>query len=175
MDGAGPGEQARGLGQEGRGEVESSAARRRIARRKAGPFDRRRCVEAAPPALLHGISQLNRGAYFEQHETLEALWLSEAGDVRYLYQGILLVGIGCYHLLRGNHAGAAATLARGITLLRWFEPACQGVDVTRLVADAGRCLDAVRALGPAGVDRLEGELLPRVHLVNAASPGSPGS
>ena len=40
------------------------------------------CDEAAPPELLEGIAQCNRGEFFEQHETLELLWRAEARDLR---------------------------------------------------------------------------------------------
>ena len=30
---------------------------------------------------------------FEQHETLELLWRAERRDIRYLYQGILQIGV----------------------------------------------------------------------------------
>lgn len=148
---------------------------RRIAKKPTGPYSRTRCELAAPPALLAGIEELNRGLYFEQHETLEALWLSEPDDVRYLYQGILLVGVGLYHLERGNRVGARSKLRRGLECLEWFRPACQGVDVERLVADASRLLAAVEALGPSAPLEVDRALYPRVGLLpTAASPGSPG-
>jgi hypothetical protein len=115
--------------------------------------------------LLEGIARFNRGEYFEQHETLETLWRAEPGDVRYLYQGILLVGVGCYHLSRGNRTGAVAKLRTGIALLRRFEPACQGVDVDLLVADAQRLLLVVEAADPRRLGEIDRALYPRVYLV----------
>ncbi len=138
--------------------------RRPIRKRRDGPFSRARCAEAPPPGLRLGIAEFNRGEFFQQHETLESLWRDEPDDVRYLYQGILLVGVGCYHLLRGNYAGATSKLSRGIDLLRWFEPACQGVDVAQLVAATATCLAAVEALGPARLAELDPRLLPTVRL-----------
>jgi len=68
--------------------------------------------------------EFDRGECFQQHETLEELRREEPDDVLYLCQGILLVGVGCYHLLRGNYVGAASKLTRGWELLRWFERTC---------------------------------------------------
>lgn len=148
---------------------------RRIAKKLSGPYSRARCDLAAPAALLAGIEELNRGLYFEQHETLEALWLAEPDDVRYLYQGILLVGVGLYHLEHGNRVGAKSKLHRGLECLEWFRPACQGVDVERLLAEASRLLAAVEALGPAAPMDVDRALYPRVWLLpTVASPGSPG-
>jgi uncharacterized protein len=46
--------------------------------------ERHACDEPPPPDLLKGIAQFNRGEYFEQHETLERLWMVERRDVRRL-------------------------------------------------------------------------------------------
>lgn len=142
----------------------SSVRTPRSRKRLHGPYDRTLCAQQPPEGLRVALDQFNRGEYFEQHETLEELWRDEPDDVRYLYQGILLVGVGCYHARRSNFAGATSKLSLGISLLRWFEPACQGVDVTRLVADSAACLSALRALGPDRIGDLDPRLLPKVRL-----------
>ena len=73
----------------------------------------RRCSESPPPRLRRGIEQFNRGEFYEQHETLEEEWLAERDPVRYLYQGILQIGVGFEHLRRDNRAGARALWQRG--------------------------------------------------------------
>lgn len=130
-----------------------------------GPFHTDRCGEPAPARLVEGIDQFNRGEYFEQHETLELLWRAESDDVRYLYQGILLVGVGLYHLRRGNFHGAQAKLATGARFLQWFRPTCQGVDVDSLIAQATAARDAILALGRERLSEFDPALTPRVRLV----------
>jgi predicted metal-dependent hydrolase len=129
-----------------------------------GPFHSERCGEPAPHLLRRGIEQFNSGEYFEQHETLETLWRAERDDLRYLYQGILLVGVGLLHLQRGNYHGAEAKLATGVRLLQWFRPACQGIDVEALIADAARARDAVLALGRDHLAEFDWALAPVVRL-----------
>ena len=124
------------------------------------------CDAPAPPALLEGIAQFNRGEFFEQHETLETLWRAEAGDVRRLYQGILQIGVAMYHVTGGNHHGAVYMLKRGTAYLRPFAPRCQSVDVDALLAQAARVLDAVEQLGCDGLDRFDWTLAPRVRLID---------
>ncbi len=109
---------------------------------------RARCDDPAPPELVRAIEQLNAGELFEQHETLELLWRATREPVRDLYHGILQVGVGLYHWSRGNFHGATVLLAEGIDKLRPFEPACQGVNVKALIADASRLRAELRALGP---------------------------
>jgi hypothetical protein len=133
-------------------------------RPRYGPFHTDRCAAPPPDLLRRGVEQFNRGEYFEQHETLETLWRAETDDVRYLYQGILLVGVGLYHLRRNNYHGAVAKLETGVRLLQWFRPACQGVDVDALIADATRVRDLIVALGRERLADLAPALIPAVRL-----------
>lgn len=121
------------------------------------------CHEPPPIELLEGVAQFNRGEYFEQHETLELLWRAERRDVRRLYQGILQIGVAFHHLRRLNHHGTVYMLTRGPGYLAPFAPACQSVDVARLLADAGAALAEVRRLGPSRLDEFDWALAPRVH------------
>jgi hypothetical protein len=67
--------------------------------------------------------------------------------VRGLYHGILQVGVGMHHWTKGNFHGATVLLAEGIERLRPFAPACQGVDVAALIADASELRDELLRLG----------------------------
>src|SRR3954467_13815994 len=104
------------------------------------------CDEPPPPELLAGIAQFNRGEFFEQHETLELLWRAERRDVRYLYQGILQIGVAFHHLRRLNHHGTVYMLTRGPRYLAPFAPQCQCVDVAALLQDAAAAREAVERL-----------------------------
>jgi uncharacterized protein len=121
------------------------------------------CAAPPPAALYAGIAEFNSGAYFECHETLEAIWMREPGSIRRLYQGILQVGVGFYHLRNGNYRGALNLLRSASGYLADFEPACLGVDVARLRADAAAVRAAVVALGPERVREFDVRGLPRVH------------
>ncbi len=108
-----------------------------------------RCGEGPPAALVHGVALFNQGDYWDCHEVLEDLWRDEPDPVRYLYQGVLLVGVGLHHLQRGNRHGAVTKLRAGAALLAPYEPSCQGVDVTALRRAASAVLDIVEDT-PAG-------------------------
>ena len=122
------------------------------------------CQEAPPPELLHGIEQFNQREYFECHETLENIWNREPRPIRTLYKGILQVGVGCYHLLRGNYHGAVVKLESGAAYLEAFAPRCQSVEVARLIADAHILRARVIELGPEHFRAVELNLLPQVRL-----------
>jgi predicted metal-dependent hydrolase len=133
--------------------------------RKEAPRRSARCAGAPPPGLLAGIAQFNAGAFWDCHETLEDLWRVEPDHIRYLYQGLLQIGVGFYHLRRGNHRGAVNKLAGGLAYLAPSAPACLGVDVARLRAEAGAILAALRALGPDRLGEFNATTLPQVHLL----------
>lgn len=133
------------------------------------------CAEPPPPPLLAGVDQFNRGLFFEQHETLEDLWRAETREVRRLYQGILQIGVAMYHVGRRNHHGAVYMLTRGPAYLQPFSPVCQTVDVADLLAQAARIRAEVERLGPAGLERFDWALAPRVRLTAGDRPqAAPG-
>ncbi len=104
------------------------------------------------------MEQFNAGEYWECHEILERIWREEPRDVRYLYQGVLLVGVGLYHLERRNRHGAQAKLESGLELLERFEPECGGVDVAGLACETRSVLARLTG-GPSGIE--EALKLPR--------------
>lgn len=124
-----------------------------------------KCAEPPSPALLQGIAEFNRGEFFEQHETLEAAWIEEEDPIRYLYQGILQVGVGFHHLSRGNAYGAMRLWRRGVALLEAFPPVCQRVDVAGLIAATRRCMAELERLGRGGIHDFDRSLIPTIRLV----------
>jgi predicted metal-dependent hydrolase len=123
-----------------------------------------RCGDPPPEGLLVGIEQFNRREFFECHETLEAVWNAEPGLIRVLYKGILQVGVGCYHLLRGNYRGALIKLQSGADYLEPYAPQCMGIEVGRLIADARRLRAEVERLGPEHLDEIDLSLLPVIRM-----------
>jgi uncharacterized protein len=123
------------------------------------------CDEDPPPQLVEGIAQFNRGEYFEQHETLELLWRAERRDVRYLYQGILQIGVAFHHLRRLNHHGTVYMLTRGSRYLAPFAPRCQRVDVAALLEAARTALAEVERLGPQRLTEFDWRLAPTVRML----------
>lgn len=134
--------------------------------KKTAPRASTRCAEAPPAELVHGIEQFNRHEFFEQHETLENIWIREPDPVRYLYQGILQVGVGFYHWSRGNWKGAVAKLRQGLAKLEPYRPACMEVDVERLVRETSAMFDDLQRRGPRDLPPFPPPGLPRVHWIS---------
>jgi predicted metal-dependent hydrolase len=123
------------------------------------------CEEPLPDRVRHAITEFNTGQYFEQHETLEAVWRAEPRPIRELYRGILQIGLACYQVQRANGVGAIKMLDRAQRWLQPFRPACQGVEVDRLLADAERLRNEIGRVGFNRLDRIDRSLFPIVHLL----------
>ncbi len=94
------------------------------------------CAESLPPLVVRGLQEFNLGKFYTCHETLEDAWNAESRPVRLLYQGILQIGVGFFHITQNNRCGAVKVLERGIPKLARFAPRCQGIDVAALLAAA---------------------------------------
>ena len=88
--------------------------------------------------------------------------MEEPGRVRFLYQGILQVGVGFYHQQNGNWRGATGVLRSGIERLREFEPATLGIDVAKLVRESENCLEELERLGRGRVREFDVTRIPKV-------------
>jgi predicted metal-dependent hydrolase len=121
--------------------------------------------ERLPDLALRGIEEFNRGEFYECHEYLEEAWMQEPRRVRFLYQGILQVGVGFYHQHNGNWRGATGLLRNGIARLKEFEPETLGIDVAGLVRECERCLEELERLGRERVQEFDASMIPRVELV----------
>jgi uncharacterized protein len=121
--------------------------------------------EGLPDLALKGIVEFNRGEFYECHEYLEEAWMQEPRRIRFLYQGILQVGVGFYHQQNGNWRGATGLLRNGTTRLKEFEPESMGIDVARLVRESERCLRELEDLGRERVGEFDQSTVPKVVFI----------
>ncbi|GFO64783.1 DUF309 domain-containing protein [Geomonas paludis] len=121
------------------------------------------CRQAPPPELQQAIDEFNLREWFACHETLEELWVGEKGELRDFYQGLLQVAVALYHWHNGNFKGAEGLLQRGPDLLRRVPDTCLGVDVARLVAEAGVLREALLTLGEERMAEVNQALIPKLH------------
>lgn len=91
--------------------------------------------------------------------------MREPRRIRFLYQGILQVGVGFYHLHNGNWNGAVGILRYGIRRLQDFEPCALGIDVAGLVCESKACLRDLEELGSERVWHFDRSKIPRVRLL----------
>lgn len=128
-----------------------------------GELDPWSCDETPPELFYVGLEQFNRGEYFEQHESLEEIWIADQRPLRRLYQGILKIGVGFLKLRIGNYRGTINHIAGGIAYLERFDSDCLGVDIARLISEAREVREQVLALGPDRIGEFDLSTLPTVH------------
>jgi predicted metal-dependent hydrolase len=139
----------------------AAAVRSRIRRERAQM--RAESSEEVPELVLKGIEEFNKGEFYECHEYLEEAWMQEPRRVRFLYQGILQVGVGFYHQRNGNWRGATGLLRNGTIRLKEFEPVTLGIDVARLIRECERCLEELEKLGRERVREFDQTRVPKVE------------
>lgn len=128
-------------------------------------IDTNRCRDTPPPLLLEGIKLFNQGDYFECHEIIENAWNEEKDPVRVMYQGILQIGVACYHVEKKNWRGAMKVLERGIPKAGRFAPSCMGIDIAHLLADAEAIRQELLRLGPNWQGEFDPQLFPTIQFL----------
>ncbi len=121
------------------------------------------CNEALPADALRGLRYFNTGNYFEAHEYLETAWKDEPREIRDLYRAVLQVGVGYYHLTRGNYTGAIKMFRRSRKFLDRLPPVCQGINLAKLRLDMDRVEAEMRLLGPERIGSFNRSLLKKVE------------
>jgi CheY-like chemotaxis protein len=119
-----------------------------LLKRHAWKPDLSACDGPLPPGIVKGIGEFNNQSFYRCHDSIELVWVDEPGDVRLMYQGLLQIGVAFYQVQQGNWAGLVKMMARGKGKLLPFLPACQGLDLARLLEDVERCEVELRELGP---------------------------
>jgi len=125
------------------------------------------CHDAPSGQVLLGIRQFNSHQWYQCHETFEALWLVEQGEVRHLYQGIIQLAIAQHHWQNGNLNGALALLCSAIGYLERVAGSCLWIDVTTLIGQAAALQQALKGLDAASMHTLDQVLLLQISTVSS--------
>ncbi|MGB2925873.1 MAG: DUF309 domain-containing protein [Limnothrix sp.] len=112
-----------------------------------------------PDEFFVGVQQLNDGEFYRCHDILEALWFEAMEPEKSLYQGILQIAVGCYHLGNQNLRGATILVGEGLQRLRNNEEQdYAGFDVTDFVVQGEKLLLTLQLLEPEKVATVAAEL-----------------
>jgi CheY-like chemotaxis protein len=125
--------------------------------------DRSRCQDNPPSLLQEGLKLFNQGRFFECHEVIEAAWMREKEPIRVMYQGILQIGVACYHIRNKNWRGAIKVLERGVPKIGRFAPSCMGINLAKLLEDAEAIREGLVRVGPEWQDEFDQRLFPTIE------------
>jgi 8-oxo-dGTP pyrophosphatase MutT (NUDIX family) len=93
--------------------------------------------------LARGLAQIDRGEYFEAHESLEDVWRAADPAEKDFFQGLVHVAVAWYQAGRGNRPGCERQLEKAARRLGPFAPAHRGVDVALLLRSVEDAADTV--------------------------------
>jgi hypothetical protein len=84
------------------------------------------------------IEYFDSERFFPAHEAWETAWKQAKGTPEEeFFKGLSQLGAGYVHYRRGNPHGAGVLLRRAISRVHPFGPRHRGLDIRRLVAEAG--------------------------------------
>jgi 8-oxo-dGTP pyrophosphatase MutT (NUDIX family) len=83
--------------------------------------------------LRLGLAQIERGEYFEAHESLEDVWRAAEPAEKDFFQGLVHVAVAWYQAGRGNRVGCERQLEKAVRRLTPYAPEYRGVGVGYLV------------------------------------------
>jgi uncharacterized protein len=110
--------------------------------------------------LARGLEQIQRGEYFEAHETLEDIWRAADTAEKDFFQGLVHFTVAWYQAGRGNRVGCERQLEKAVRRLTPFAPEHRGVDVATILRSVERAQRVV-ASGSLDLERPETHPLER--------------
>src|SRR5574337_816604 len=124
--------------------------------RAAGPVER---------ALEEAACLFNEGLFFEVHEILEAVWLTQGEEVRLLLQGLIQIAVGFHHLENRNLRGALSLLEEGVGKVKEYDPDRSRLELDQFVAQIEHARRSIESLGEAAFDRFDRRMIPNMPLI----------
>jgi uncharacterized protein len=102
--------------------------------------------------LATGLAQIQRGEYFEAHESLEDVWRAAEPAEKDFFQGLVHVAVAWHQAGRGNRPGCERQLEKAARRLAPFAPEHRGVDVAAFLRSVERARRTV-ASGSLDLER----------------------
>jgi predicted metal-dependent hydrolase len=114
--------------------------------------------ESIPSEFWQGVEQFNHQAFYDCHDTLEALWMDAMQPDKTFYQGVLQIAVALYHLGNYNQRGALTLLGEGIRRLSGYQPEYGEIRVEPLVQDSHVLLQVIQHLNPDQIPQFAEQL-----------------
>lgn len=155
------------LGKEWHAELPAATERINAYCRVLERVSRRRVGSAGPveQALKEAAYLFNEGLFFEVHEILETVWLTQENGIRLLLQGLIQIAVGFYHLENRNVRGALSLLKEGVEKVKAYDPNRSQVELDRFVGRIERARLSIESLGNAACDRFDRRMIPKMPLI----------
>jgi predicted metal-dependent hydrolase len=108
-----------------------------------------------------GVELFNSGRYFEAHEEWEKPWLKapEGSAEKLFIQGLIMLAAALDHYLKGEYAGTAKLIDKGLSRLNEHRSVAMGIDMEGLLGQVNSFHEKFKACGGKGIPR---EAFPRI-------------
>ncbi|MBI2883638.1 MAG: DUF309 domain-containing protein [Candidatus Methylomirabilis oxyfera] len=116
-------------------------------------------------ALEEAACLFNEGLFFEVHEILEAVWLTQEEGVRLLLQGLIQIAVGFHHLENRNIRGALSLLQEGVEKVNAYDPDRSRLKLNQFLAQIDRARRSIESLGGAAFERFDRRMIPHMPLM----------
>jgi predicted metal-dependent hydrolase len=119
-----------------------------------------------PAQYLEGLRLFNAEDFFESHEVLEELWSETQDERKKFYQGLIQAAVALLHFGNGNLGGAKKVYLSCRKYLEAYQPAYEGLDLSRFLDDLQFCfqelLDSTEAC-PSGIE-IRDDRVPKITI-----------
>ncbi|MCZ7626559.1 MAG: hypothetical protein C3F12_01910 [Candidatus Methylomirabilota bacterium] len=130
----------------------------RVLQRVSQP--RRHSAASVEEALEKAAHLFNEGLFFEVHEVLEAVWLTQHERVRPLLQGLIQIAVGFHHLENNNLRGSLLLLKEGIEKVKGYGSDRSALELDQFLAQVERARESIESLGEAAFDLFDRRMIP---------------
>jgi predicted metal-dependent hydrolase len=107
-----------------------------------------------------GIKLFNDGAYFEAHDFFEDLWMEAEEEERDLYQGLVQVSVGSYHLVCGNYTGSLSQYLKGVEKLKKYKKSIKIIDLEKFLEEIQRLINKIIMFNSKKISNIEVTKIP---------------
>lgn len=135
----------------------------RVSRRRS------RAVDSVERALEDAAYLFNGGLFFEVHEVLEAVWLTQGEGIRLLLQGLIQIAVGFHHLENRNLRGALSLLEEGIGKVKEYDPDQSRLELDQFVAQIEHARRSIESLREAAFDLFDRRMIPNMPIIKVCS------
>ena len=115
-------------------------------------------------ALKKSVQEFNNGKFFQCHDTLEDIWMTEVGQDRLFYQGLLQLSVGFFHLFNSNYVGAASQWRKGYVKLQNFGECHLGINLKAFLEQTRRCQNMLEMVQSGSRRTFDFSLVPQIQI-----------
>ena len=126
---------------------------------------RSRATGSVDRALEEAAYLFNEGLFFEVHEILETVWLTQQDENRFLLQGLIQIAVGFHHLANRNPMGAISLLKEGVQKVQACDPDRSRVRLNQFLAQVECAHQSIASLGNAACDQFDRRMIPNMPLI----------